>query len=330
VLDASALSDDPRANLQLGLGIELSVLPPYLYALWSIKPAAEGASDAAVEAASSIRAVAYEEMLHAGLVGNVLNALRQAPDPMAHLMTYPGPLPGHTSDPKYAYNVGLGPLSDGTVATFKRIERPEWIKPEEVANGWITIGQFYEQVRQQLRGLPAGSFAGGRQVPRGDNPGPGRMVQVDRLERALEAIDTVVDQGEGHRPPAKDKPAPEIDDDHEVAHFYQFETIARYLKDGRIDTARDVHPVIEDPDAANYSATQQQANTDFNTIYTALLDSLKATFGSNAPRAFGPPTELMAELEHAAAVLRNLGPVPGTNKVAGPTFEYLGARDGGA
>src|SRR5258706_7162370 len=50
LLNASVLSDDPAVNLQLGLGVELAVLPPYLYALWSIKPAAEGASDAAAEA----------------------------------------------------------------------------------------------------------------------------------------------------------------------------------------------------------------------------------------------------------------------------------------
>jgi Ferritin-like len=68
VLNASALSDDPASNLQLALGVELAVLPPYLYALWSIKSAAEGASAAALEAANTVRAVAYEEMLHAGLV----------------------------------------------------------------------------------------------------------------------------------------------------------------------------------------------------------------------------------------------------------------------
>jgi Ferritin-like len=329
VLDASVVSDEPRENLQLGLGIELSVLPPYLYALWSIKPPSEGASDAAVEAANSIRAVAYEEMLHAGLVGNVLNALRSKPQVTANLMTYPGPLPGHTSDPKYAFDVGLAPLSADTVATFMLIERPDWVPPAQVANGWITIGEFYEKVRKQLAGLPAGSFGGGCQVPLGDNPGPGQMVQVDSLKAALDAIETVVEQGEGHRPPPDNAPPPEIDDDHEVAHYYQFLTIHQYLKAGRIDATRDLYPVIENPDAAIYSAAQQQANTDFNTIYTALLDSLQATFESSAPRAFGQPTDLMTELEHAAAVLRDLGPVPGTNTVAGPTFEYLGATDGG-
>jgi hypothetical protein len=323
VLEASALSTDPATNLQLALGIELAVLPPYLYALWSIKPAAEGASDAAVEAAGSIRTVAYEEMLHAGLVGNILRAIGATPDLTKHLMTYPGPLPGHTSKPPYAYDVALGPLSPATVATFMKIERPDWEPPEAIANGWITIGQFYETVRKQLK---PGAFSGGPQLPAGDNPGPGRMVQVTDLETALEAIDTIVDQGEGHRPPSPNDPPPMIDDDHEVAHYYQFETISNYLQAGGIKPKQDLHPVIEKPDASKYSPGQRQANARFNKLYTALIDSLETMFGSSAPRAFGRPTELMGELEHAAASLRSLGPVPGTETVAGPTFEYLGSE----
>jgi hypothetical protein len=325
VLEASVVSDDPAPNLQLGLGVELSVIPPYLYALWSIKPSSEGASEAAVEAANTIRAVVYEEMLHAGLIANILNALRATPKLTAHLMTYPGPLPGHTTEPPYAFDVHLGPLSPDTVATFMLVERPEWIPPPEAAtNGWITIGQFYDTVRAQLKSLGPGAFGGGRQLPPGDNPGPGRMVHVKDLPSSLDAIHIVVDQGEGHRPKSKSDPPPEIDDDHEVAHYYQFATIGEYLKTGLIDVKRDLYPVIEDPNAAKYTPEQQRANTNFNKIYTVLLDTLETTFGSNAPRAFGRPTDLMAELEHAAAVLRNQGPVPGTKCVAGPTFEYLG------
>ncbi|MGZ6590056.1 MAG: ferritin-like domain-containing protein, partial [Solirubrobacteraceae bacterium] len=146
MLNASVLSDDPATNLQLALGVELSVLPPYLYALWSIKSRADGASNAAVEAANSIRAVVYEEMLHAGLVGNILNALGVRPQVSEHLMSYPGPLPGHTTDPPYAYDVGLGPLSPTTVATFLRIELPEWDAPRD-RGPWITIAELYDEVK---------------------------------------------------------------------------------------------------------------------------------------------------------------------------------------
>ena len=43
MLNASALSEDPAANLQLALGVELAVPPLYLRALWSINPDADSA-----------------------------------------------------------------------------------------------------------------------------------------------------------------------------------------------------------------------------------------------------------------------------------------------
>jgi hypothetical protein len=332
LLNASVLSDDPAVNLQLGLGVELAVLPPYLYALWSIKPAGEGASDAAVEAARTIRAVAYEEMLHAALVGNLLNALGAQPRLTKFLMTYPGPLPGHTTKPPYAYDVGLAPLSPATVETFMRIELPEWDEVKAAspsADGrWITIGEFYDKVEDQLRELPAGAFGNGRQLPLGDNPGPGRLVDVVDVRSALEAIATIVDQGEGHKPKSPDDPSFEDDDDHEVAHYYQFKTIATYFETKLIDAERDLYPVIGNPDAGRYTSRQRAANTQFNVVYTDLLNGLQATFTSRAPRAFGEPTKLMNRLAQLAAVLRGCGNVPGTAFVAGPTFEYLGPPPG--
>jgi ferritin-like protein len=329
VLNASALSEDPARNLQLALGVELGVLPPYLYALWSIRPPAEGASVGAAEAAYIIRTVVYEEMLHAGLVANVLNALGVRPEVTAHLMSYPCPLPGHVTTPPWGYDVGLAALGVDAVETFLRIECPEWDPlPDQRSRGWITIGEFYETIGRQLRELPAGAFDGGRQVPLSNNPGSGEMVAVVDLESALEAIDTVVDQGEGHRPKHAVDAAAESDDDHEVAHYYQFKTLAGYFTSGLIDAGRDLHPVIADPCAERYSPQQQAANQAFNEAYTALLDDLQATLGSGAPRMFGAPTKLMVELEQRAAVLRNAGSVPGTGRVAGPTFEYLGSRAG--
>ena len=331
MLDPSALSDDPVANLQLGLAVELSVLPPYLYALWSIKPVDEGASTAATEAANSIRGVVYEEMLHAALVGNILRALGKTPEVTKRLMRYPGTLPGHITSGPWAYTVSLGPLSPSTITTFMKIEGPDWFKPEDADDGWKTIADLYDKVATELKNTKP-NFGGGHQLPPGDNPGPGRMIDVIDLKSALDAIETIVDQGEGHRPKSANDPQAEYDDDHEVAHFYQFETIAAYFKakPKLIDPSRDLYPVIENPNAAKYTPAQQQANAAFNKIYTALLDSIQAMFTADAPRAFGEPTELMAKLGHAAALLRNLGPVPGTSSVAGPTFEYLGSAPEGA
>jgi hypothetical protein len=320
VLDATALKPDPATNLQLALGVELGVLPPYLYALWSIKP---GASVAALEAANSIRAVVYEEMLHAGLVGNILRAIGATPRVTAHLMTYPAPLPGHTTRPPYAYDVGLGPLSPATIATFMQIEMPEWSEdPARLkAGGWLTLGAFYREVARQLEGA---SFMGGRQLPADQNPGAGRMIDVTDLQTALDALETIIDQGEGHKPKRKDPAVQQDDDDHEVAHYYQFEAIAGYLSSGLIDPERDLYAVIDGPEVGMYTPEQRAANDRFNAAYSALLRSLQAMFDSPSPRAFGDPTDQMAKLGQLAAQLRSAGTVPGTSSVAGPTFTFGG------
>lgn len=326
VLDLGVVSESPEENLQLGLRVELAVLPPYLYALWSIRPAREGASPAAVQAADSIRSVVYEEMLHAALAGNLLCALGATPvttDPM----TYPGPLPGHTTDPRYEYTVHLGPLSHHAVKTFMKIERPDWVKPADDTVTWITIADLYEKVRQQLKGLGPNRFHGGRQLRVGDNPGPGQMIQVRDFASASLAIDTIIDQGEGHRPSA-DTVKEMTDDDHEVAHFYQFEQIGKYLAEKRIG-ADDIYPVVVDPDPARYTPAQQAANAAFNRTWSDMLDSLEQMWSSATPRVFGVPTDLMGRLGHLAAEMRALGPIKDGDQLAGPTFQYL-PRPGGA
>ena len=68
-----ATVEDLRTRLQWAIEIEHSIIPPYLCALYSIKP---GSNREAVEALTS---VFIEEMLHMTLAANVLNAIGGAP-----------------------------------------------------------------------------------------------------------------------------------------------------------------------------------------------------------------------------------------------------------
>jgi hypothetical protein len=326
VLDASKVSGDAVANLQLGLQIELAVLPPYLYALWSLKTAADDATPATLEAARTMRAVVYEEMLHAGLVANLLNAIGGTPTVAPPEMAYPGPLPGHiaTTTPGPG-RVSLEPVSQPAIATFMAIEQPVWDdKTKPPPGSWGTIAAFYELVAKQLQS-GKWPFRQARQLPLGDNPGPGRLVQVKDLPSAREAIETIVDQGEGHQHAPKGQPKAEAedDDDHEVAHYDQFAAIKGYLVDGLIPT-QDVWPLVKDPKASNYDKDQKAANAAFNCAYSELLDALGVQLGSPSPSIYGVPTDRMNELAHLAALLRNTGPLPKQpSLLPGPTFEYL-------
>jgi len=109
--------DDLRQHLQWAIELEHSTLPPYLCALYSIKP---GTNEPAVDVLTS---VFVEEMLHMTLAANVLNAVGCNPvlDRPDFIPRYPTYLP-HSSD---AFLVSLAPFSPDAIDTFMKIERPE-------------------------------------------------------------------------------------------------------------------------------------------------------------------------------------------------------------
>ena len=65
--------NDLRAHLQWAIELEHATIPPYLCALYSIKPGKN------TDAAAAITSVFVEEMLHLTLAANVLNAIGGAP-----------------------------------------------------------------------------------------------------------------------------------------------------------------------------------------------------------------------------------------------------------
>src|ERR1700750_3516779 len=95
--------DDLREHLQWAIELEHSTLPPYLCALYSIKPGTNA------EAVAVITSVFIEEMLHMTLAANLLNAVGGTPvlDHPGFIPRYPAFLP-HRAD---AFQVSLEPFS---------------------------------------------------------------------------------------------------------------------------------------------------------------------------------------------------------------------------
>ncbi|KAI8489964.1 hypothetical protein Bbelb_323250 [Branchiostoma belcheri] len=111
-------TDELKKNLQLALQLELSTIPPYLSALFSIK---DGDNE---EVAALIRSVVIDEMKHMALVSNLLNAIGGAPklnDPSI-VPSYPAPLPAGANP---GLVVKLARCSLNQIKTvFQGIERP--------------------------------------------------------------------------------------------------------------------------------------------------------------------------------------------------------------
>ena len=315
VITENSISVTLQDNLSSAMAAELTTIPAYLYAYWSIKPLNDGGSKGGAEAARTIMSVIVEEMLHMGLVSNILNALGGTPAiaDQPYLPEYPCKLlrsPIH--DPQeWGIVVRLQRLSWESLKNFLGIELPEWDAP-----GKPTLGEFYDEVIKPELKLE-NDYSYGKQLPIWDNPGVGKLIQVSSQIDALNAVELIVEQGEGL---SKDK---YDDGEHELAHYWKFNSVAEMIHKGYLDLRQDVYPVIDNPKACQYNCYQQQANLAFNSTYSKLLDALQDTFTSNEPEVFHSSTSLMEELNRQAAVLRNTGTVISTNYLPGPTFEYI-------
>jgi hypothetical protein len=124
-------------HLEAAMQLEHATIPPYLTALYSIRPGMNA------EAFNIIRVVAVEEMLHLTLAGNLLNAVGGKPNLTAKgfVPDYPAFLPDGESD----FKASLQPFSKAAIHSFLQIERPaksahhETLEVEPLAAGNVAV-----------------------------------------------------------------------------------------------------------------------------------------------------------------------------------------------
>ena len=146
--------EDLREHLELAIRIELSTIPPYLYAQYSIE-------DQTSEPALLIRSIVVEEMLHAALATNLLLAVGGSPAfaGTKYMPSYPMELPHH----RPPLTLDLAPASDHLIeGVLMRIEQPEVHGAPAQPDEFETLGQFYHALEIGLEGLAgtAELFAG--------------------------------------------------------------------------------------------------------------------------------------------------------------------------
>ena len=327
--------DGLRSALQAAIELEHSTIPPYLYALYSLKPGTNG------EIGELLLSVIGQEMLHMALDCNILNAIGGSPD-IDHprfIPKYPGPLPGSV---EAGLIVPLAPFSKQLVHdVFMVIEEPETplqfpvLKTAEAAApSPETIGEFYAAIKKQIRQLSKqhNIFTGDprRQLTTGFRPL--QIINVNSEDSAIAAIDLIVDQGEG----TKTSP---LDVEDQPAHYYRFAEVyygkklipnpnpkpgaPEYAYGGhriRFDTAG-VWPTLLNPSSSSYEpgSKARHLNDTFNYTYTNLLRCLHLVFNGQ-PDRLGPAMLQMEALRERAMFLMSYELVPGMT--AGPSFEY--------
>lgn len=334
--------------------IEHATIPPYMTALYSLKPGTN------LEAFHIIRAVAVEEMLHLTLVANVFNAVGgnikstlTAPD---FIPKYPTHLPTGSTD----FQVSLSKFSKETVQTFRNIERSKEVQEGEAlvdsrtqqeyllevlgydpTKTFYSIGLFYAEI---IRGLYAlhkemgdALFCGdpNRQItPEYYYNGGGDIIPVTDLRSAIRALKVIQDQGEGSRT------ATIYDAERELAHYYRFQQLQlqQYYVINKDDpTLSDkpdaptgktftvdwdaVYPIKENAKLSDYPEGSElhTAALKFQSAYSNFLAEIEYAFDGH-PENLIPAVGGMFRLkEQANSLIRN--PIPGMQGVnAAPIF----------
>jgi hypothetical protein len=337
--------DRLKELLEAAVKLELSTIPPYLCALYTIHP--EGNDEAKLV----IRSVVVEEMLHMVLAANVLNAIGGDPRVAGpeHAPRYPHELPDGVV-------IDLLPFTPATIDAFLKVENPEHphqaLDPDHpllaqrrherhVAHATAclerpgTIGAFYAQIQEGLEEtaeeigeerLFCGDRA--RQVSREYYyAGGGRALEVTDLASAVAALEEIVDQGEGDM-------ASMYDGDGDLAHYFRFQQLSHNRAYTRYDDPHTptgasmgvdfdaVYPMIANPRNRDYSDPELLAASDAtNRTWSRLLLQIDEAFNGN-PSALIPAVHTMFRLRDQALVLL-ANPLPDhPGRHAGPTFEW--------
>ena len=322
--------EDLRRHLQWAVEVEHATIPPYEYAMWSIV-------DRESAAATSIKYVVREEMLHAALAANLLTAVGGRPRFTGeHVPRYPEPMRHH--DPKEPLILHLAPASVELVRdVFLRIEQPEEKGAKPEADRYETLAQFYEAIVIALARFGNDVFTGDprRQVTQGyAGHGGGALFAITDIDSAFLAIEVIVEQGEGTHASA---PLPVESEDvtlprhlklepfgfegaPEPAHYWRFLSIV----EGRTPLG-DVHPMRVDPTSGDLPDGElHDLARLFDACYSLQMDVMERVWGTgDTPMIADAMVPLMNHTEKpiALALLREPWP-DGSGDVAGPPFAW--------
>jgi hypothetical protein len=327
------------------LQLEHATIPPYLCALYSIRdPDRENR-----EAASVLRSVAVEEMLHMTLVANLLNAIQATPrepgesaagvdvDRKGFIPDYPAYLPRSNE----AFEVHLRKFSPEAIENFLQIEQPAEPNAESQHDTYDSIGQFYAAIKDELFDIchdfsEKDLFLGdaSRQItPEYYYSGGGEVVPVADYESAHRAIKIIVDEGEGFSDSIFSGDHEQFGEQLDLAHYFKFNQIlaGRFYRPSdspsRAPTGQRFPTVFGD--AAVYPANFELPYRDYSKdlriraeecdlAYWRLLAACRCAF-SGQPAALYDAVPLMLEIKHRMIDLMRI-PVGDSGFTAAPRF----------
>ncbi len=252
---------DLRSHVALATRVELSTIPPYLYAMYSIE-------DQQSVSARLIASVVVEEMLHACLTTNLLLAIGGEPEFGYDMITsYPSFLAHHTPDLLLELKACTPELVRETFMAIESPRAPGAVPEEDI---YETLGQFYAALEQALDNLDATTDLFANHQPERqlsdsayyapvayDAEDSGGLTLIHDRVSADQALEILIHQGEGLSTERWADP-----DHQELTHYYKFERIA----DGTAPIGP-VWPVLDNPRTADFPERLRGVSNLFNACY---------------------------------------------------------------
>jgi hypothetical protein len=266
--------------------VELSTIPLYLYAAYSIQTQGDWQWDPGMSAFRTIRSVVIEEMLHLCLVRNIMVGTG-APKFAFYDEDFVPKFPSPMLHREPTLMLRLEPCTPKLMErVFMPLELPAKSGAPPQPEHYNTLGQFYAAITAGLEKLSGPRLW---RNPRGDlqyttsywnQDGGGKPLCVTDLPSALAAIETIVEQGEGADPDDPMVPLHPADPQagfEEYSHYAKFQRIAE-----GIDLIRDVWPVPKDPKAADFEEPARGLAELFNAAYCYVLCMIDALYETSA------------------------------------------------
>lgn len=285
-------------HLHQAAQVEMSTIPMYLYAAYSIQTKGHNQWSPGISASRTIVAIAIEEMLHLCLVRNLMVALgagdRITFNDKHFIPRYPSRMLHRVPDLELHLQACSPQLMKDV---FCPLELPKAQDAPPQPDRYQTLGQFYQAIEDGLFRVDAAegtrlwryaerSTAWQYQRAYWNRDGGGEPVLITNLETALEALHMVVEQGEGVDPGNATvpidpvNPTPGLD---ELSHY------ARFLRiQNGIEPIGDVRRVPTDPKLADFDEAATDLAKLFNAAYGYTLAMLDKLY--NLPSTFEPDT----------------------------------------
>lgn len=329
-------------HLYNAIQLEFSTVPLYLYSLYSIQTQGYSQWSAGMSALRTIRSVVIEEMLHLCLARNLMIAVGGGDTIRFYdqemIPTYPSPMLHRL--PKLMLH--LEPCSTNVMTkVFMPLELPAGTDAPPEPGWYQTIGQFYAAIKlgfERLSGpdlwvhnQPDFQYLSGYW----NQDGGGAPLVVCDLPSAIDAIATIVEQGEGADPGNLTVPLDPVSPQEgmtELSHYGKFRQIGL-----GIDQIGKTWPVPTDPQRTQWDGPVGELAELFDAAYCYLLCLLDALYtssrmasqpGQTSPR-YGLERTFIAAMGGILFPIANLlvrQPV-GHDQHAAPAFGYYAFGD---